>query len=89
MNDRQNGTANNILGQKGGLAGLPPTALDEALEMDWRDKKKNEKNSPPIPHLLQAQQAPALVYAKLVGRPVTESFPAPWPDPTTHKNRKS
>ena len=34
-------------------------------------------------HLLQAQQAPALLYAKIVGRPGTGSYPAPLPDPTT------
>ena len=47
-------------------------------------KKKTTKNSPPVPHLLQAQQAPALPYAKAVGRPSTGSYPAPSPDPTTH-----
>ena len=41
------------------------------------------KNSPPIPHLLQAQQAPALLYAKEVRRPGPGSYPAPSPDPTT------
>ena len=35
--------------------------------------------------MLQAQQAPALPYAKVVGRPGTGSYPAPSPDPTTHK----
>ena len=35
-------------------------------------------------HLLQAQQGPALPYAKVVGRPGTGSYPAPLPDPTTH-----
>ena len=34
--------------------------------------------------MLQAQQAPALPYAKEVGRPGTGSYPAPSPDPTTH-----
>ena len=28
-----------------------------------------KKNSPPVPHLLQAQQAPVLPYTKVVGRP--------------------
>ena len=42
------------------------------------------KNSPHVPHPLQAQQAPALPYAKIVGRPGTGSYPAPSPDPTTH-----
>ena len=51
---------------------------------DRRDEKKktNKKNSPPVPHLLQAQQAPALPYAKAVGRPGTGSYPAPSPDPS-------
>ena len=40
---------------------------------------KNQ-NSPPVPHLLQAQQAPALPYAKEVGRPGTGSYPAPSPN---------
>ena len=47
---------------------------DEALEKEDRiDEiyKKKIKHSPPIPHLLQAQQAPALPYAKVVGRPGT------------------
>ena len=43
-----------------------------------------KKNSPPVPHLLQALQAPALPYAKVVGHPGTGSYPAPLPDPTTH-----
>ena len=62
---------------------------DEALEKEDRiDKmnkiKKKKPNSPPVTHLLQAQQAPALPYAKAVGRPGTGSYPAPSPDPTTH-----
>ena len=60
---------------------------DEALEMEDRMdeiKKKIKINSPPVPHLLQAQQAPALPYAKVVGRPRTWSYPAPLPDPITH-----
>ena len=58
---------------------------DEALEKgDRTDEMKKTKNSPPVPHLLQAQQAPALPYAKEVGRPGTGSYPAPSPDPTTH-----
>ena len=36
-------------------------------------KKKKKKISPPVPHLLQAQQVPALPYAKLVGRPAVEA----------------
>ena len=44
----------------------------EALEKEDRvDEMKKIKNSPPVPHLLQAQQAPALPYAKVVGRPGT------------------
>ena len=50
---------------------------DEALEREDRiDKiyqKKKKKNSPPIPHLLQAQQAPALPYAKVVDAPALEA----------------
>ena len=43
---------------------------DGALEKEDRiDEMKKIKNSPPILHLLQAQQAPALPYAKVVGRP--------------------
>ena len=64
---------------------------DEALEKEDRiektkkkkKKKKTLKNSPTFPHLLQAQQAPALPYAKVVGCPGTGSYPAPSPDPTT------
>ena len=60
---------------------------DEALEKEERiDEIKKKKHSPPIPHLLRAQQAPALPYAKVVGRPGTWSYPAPSPDPTTHRN---
>ena len=43
-----------------------------------------KKKCPPVPHLLQAQQAPALQYAKVVGCPNTGSYPAPSPDQTTH-----
>ena len=59
---------------------------DEALEKEDRidEMKKNMKNSPPVPYLLQAQQDPALPYAKVVERPSTGSYPAPSPDPTTH-----
>ena len=46
--------------------------------------KKHTKNSPPISHLLQAQQAPAPPYAKVVNCPGTGSYPAPPPSPTTH-----
>ena len=57
---------------------------DETLEKEDRiDEMKKIKISPPIPHLLQAQQAPVLPYAKVVGRPSTGSYPAPSPDPTT------
>ena len=61
---------------------------DEALEKEDRiDEMKQIKNSPTVPHLLQAQQAPALPYAKVVGRPCTGSYPAPSPKPTTHKKK--
>ena len=56
---------------------------DEALEkedrIDENEMKKTQytTNSPPVPHLLQAQQAPALPYAKVVGPPSTGSYPAP------------
>ena len=43
---------------------------------------KKIKKQPTVLHLLQAQQAPALPYAKVVGRPGTGSYPAPSPDPT-------
>ena len=64
----------------------PRLQTDEAFEKEDRiDKiKKTIIHSPPSPHLLQAQQAPALPYAKVVWRPGTESFQAPSPDPTTH-----
>ena len=53
----------------------------------WTDKRKDENyislginaggiNCPPVSHLLQAQQAPALPYAKIVGHPGTGSYPA-------------
>ena len=58
---------------------------DEALEKEDRiDEMKKIKNSPPILHLLQAQQATTLPYAKAVGRLGAGSYPAPLPDPTTH-----
>ena len=64
---------------------------DEALEKEDRidemkknklNKKKKKKKKTPVPHLLLAQQAPALPYAKVVGRPGTGSYQAPSPDPT-------
>ena len=61
---------------------------DEALEKEDRIdeiKKKKKETSSPIPHLLLAQQAPALPYAKVVGRPGTGSYPAPSPEPTTRR----
>ena len=59
---------------------------DEALEKEDRidGMEKNKQNSPPIQHVLQAQQTPALPYAKVVGRPSTGSYLAPSPNPTTH-----
>ena len=45
--------------------------------LTWRISQ----SSPPIPHLLQAQQA----LAKAVGSLGTGSYPAPSPDPTTHR----
>ena len=54
---------------------------DEVLEKDRIDEMKKMKNSPPVPHLLQAQQVHALPYAKVVGRPGIGSYPAPSPDP--------
>ena len=47
---------------------------DEALDKEDRIDEM-EKNSPPVPLLLQAQQAPALPYVKVVGRPGTGSYP--------------
>ena len=63
-------------------------STDKILEKeDMRDKmKKKKKNSPPVAHLLQAQQALALQYAKVVERPGTGSYPAPSLDPSTHFN---
>ena len=52
---------------------------DDALEKkrsNRRDERTHTKNSRPILHLLQAQQAPALLYAKAPGRPSTEIYPA-------------
>ena len=47
---------------------------DEALEKEVSiDEMKKIKNSPPVPHLLQAQKAPALLYAKVVGCPALEA----------------
>ena len=43
----------------------------ERLEKEDRIDEMKKNNSPPVPHLLQAQQAPALPYAKVVGRPGT------------------
>ena len=58
---------------------------DEALEKEDRiDEMKKIKNCLPVPHLLQAQQAPALLFANVVGRPGTGSYVAPSPDPITH-----
>ena len=65
---------------------------DEALEKEDRidemkkqqQQNKQNKNSPPAPHLLQARQALALPYAKVVGRPGTGSYPVSSPDPTTY-----
>ena len=45
----------------------------------WKIKKKYR---PPVPHLLQAQQALALLNAKVAGRPGTGSYPAPAPSPS-------
>ena len=51
---------------------------DRTLEREdrWKIKKKY---SPLDPHLLQAQQALALLYAKVAGRHCTGSYPAPSP----------
>ena len=48
---------------------------DEALEKEDRinEMKNEKKNQPTFPHLLQAQQAPALTYAKVLERPGTDS----------------
>ena len=48
-----------------------------------RADEKYIKYSSPVPHLLQAQQALALLYAKVAGCPGTGSYPAPSPSPTT------
>ena len=40
--------------------------------------KNIKKYSPPVPHLLQAQQALALLYAKVAGRPGTGSTQPPF-----------
>ena len=48
-----------------------------------RQEKWSEKKNPNDyqPHLLQAQEALALLLSKLVGRPGTESYPRPSPGP--------
>ena len=48
---------------------------DEALEKEDRidEIKKIIKHNSPIPHLLQAQQAPPLPYAKVAGHPALEA----------------
>ena len=48
-----------------------------------------KKYSPPVPHLLQAQQVLALLYSKAAGHPDTGSYPAPSPSPTTQENQNS
>ena len=70
---------------------MEPSPRDEAFQKEDRldkmkkqKKTKKKKNSPPVPHLLQAQQAPALPYAKVLGRRGTGSYAAPSPEPTTH-----
>ena len=42
-----------------------------------KQNKKTKKNSPPVPHLLQALQVLALLYAEVAGRPGTGRYPAP------------
>ena len=59
-------------------------ALEKEDRIDEMKNKQQKNNSTPVPHLLKAQQAPALPYAKVVGRPGTGSYPEPSPDPTTH-----
>ena len=67
-----------------------PAVSQEILEKEDRidEMKKKQKNSPPVQHLLHVQQADALPYAKVVGRPGTGSYPASSPDPTTHAKKK-
>ena len=57
---------------------------NEALEKEDRIDEMKKKKKTQKKNLLQAQQAPALPYAKAVGCPDTGSYPAPSPDPTTH-----
>ena len=59
---------------------------NEALEKEDRidEMKKKQQKEKQHKCLLQAQQAPALPYAKVVGCPGTGSYPASSPDPTTH-----
>ena len=57
---------------------------DRIDEMKNKQKQQKKKNNQPVPHLLQAQQAPALPYTKEVGRP-----PRHWKLPNTiarHEN---
>ena len=55
--------------------------MEDRIDEIKKKKKKKGKHSPPIPHLLQAQQAPALPYAKVVGRPGPGSYPEPFARP--------
>ena len=51
---------------------------------------RRKKKYPKIhPHLLQAQEALALLFFGLVERPGTESYPAPSPNPTTSRLKGS
>ena len=49
---------------------------DKALEKEDRIDEMKKKNSLPIPHLLQTQQAPALPYAKVPGSRKTPALEA-------------
>ena len=60
--------------------------IDEKKKQTKKQQKNNNNNKQPIPHLPQAQQAPILPYAKVVGRPGTGSYPAPSPDPNLNKS---
>ena len=60
-----------------------PTKKRKKKEKEKKKKKTAHASRTCCPYLLQAQQVPALPYAKEVGRPGTGSYPAPSPDPTT------
>ena len=64
-------------------ADVDADAVVTAIALPVLSYRRAKKYSPPVLHLLQAQQALALLYAKVAGRPGTGSYLAPSPSPTT------